>query len=114
MWWGWEVPVHGDPPGTRDSTQKERPCVIYQNDAFSQSGAATYVVIPLTHDISRQSPTGLLVKAGTAGFKQDSVILCDQLFTLKEVYFTSRMAKLSAEIMVQIDNRVRFVLGLPT
>jgi len=71
VWWGWEVPVHGDPPGMRDSTRKERPCVIYQNDALSNSGSATYIIIPMTHDVSRLSPTGLLIKAGTPGFKQD-------------------------------------------
>jgi mRNA interferase MazF len=97
--------------------EKERPAVVVQSDALTMAQGTgedkTVIVTPITKDVSRESATGLRVSKGTGGLPRDSVILCDQIFTVKRAYLVKRLGRLPDSMMDALERRLQSILGFP-
>lgn len=89
-----------------------RPVVIVQNSLLNRF-SRTVVVIPFTTNLKRaELPSSVLVTADAGGLKEDSVALCSQIRVLDKSRLTTRLGKLSDQMMKEIEDTLAFVLDM--
>jgi mRNA interferase MazF len=89
------------------------PAVVVQADRMRRS--STVVVVPLTSaaKAAEFQPRFLVAVSGrTSGLPRDGWAKCDQPTTLPTALLGQRAGRLSPESMAQVDDALRFVLGL--
>lgn len=96
---------HGSEPGF------DRPAIVLQNEDFDR--LATVIVIPTTSNLKRVTQRGnVLLKAGTAGLREDCVALCHQISCIDKSNLLDSLGELPPESLSQIETVVAYVLGL--
>jgi len=97
---------------TRGSEQAgTRPVVIFQKDILNKFTRT--VVIPFTTNLKRaQLPSGVLVRKGDGGLREDSVALCHQIRVLDRSRLTARLGSLSPATVEQIEAALAFTLDM--
>jgi mRNA interferase MazF len=98
-------------PGTEPG--KTRPCVVIQNDLLSSAGHPSTTILPMTSQrIEGAEPLRFNISARDK-LHQDSQILVDQARTIDNRRFASEaLTELKEHEMVQLDERLKIVLGL--
>ena len=98
---------------TRGSEQAgTRPVLVFQKDILSKF-TRTVIVIPFTTNLRRaQLPSGVLVRKGDGGLREDSVALCHQIRVLDRSRLTTRLGSLSPAAMEQIEAVLAFTLDM--
>lgn len=107
LWWASLPEPHGSGPGFR------RPVVVVQADSFNASRIRTVIAAVVTSNLRlAEAPGNVLLKARATRLKRDSVANVSQLVTLDRSLLTSRIGRLSAEQLQQLDGGLRLVLDL--
>jgi mRNA interferase MazF len=100
--------------GVGHEQQGKRPALVLSMDLFNQGPAGLVVVIPLTSKAakSRNILAHIPINPPEGGLRSASVVLCDQLRTISKNRLSTRWGTISAGTLAQIENAVRFLLGL--
>jgi mRNA interferase MazF len=110
VYWAILDPRSGSEQGGR------RPVVILSNDAFNASpNWHSIIVVPLSTSLSqaRRGPTAILIPAGQAGLRQDSVALCHQITTLDRAKLGGYVGRLPAQLLSDVEQGLRVALQFP-
>jgi mRNA interferase MazF len=100
-------------PRVRTKPGKLRPALVLQSNLMSEAGYPSTVVIPTTTRLVEDS--GLLrlrIPRGVGGLARDSDLLLGQLIAVANESFRQRTGMLPADLMQEVERRVRVVLGL--
>jgi mRNA interferase MazF len=90
-----------------------RPVLIVQDDCFNESNIKTIVVLPLTTNLRLlNAPGNVLVRKKEAKLSDDSVIIVAQLYAIDRTRFKEKISKVTKDIMEQVENGMKLVLGL--
>lgn len=109
VFWAELVPRSGSEQSGR------RPVVIVSHDGFNQVVAwRSIVVVPLSTSPRqrRRGPTAVLLPAGTAGLRQESVALCHQVTTLDRAKLSARIGELPAATLERMNEGLKAALSL--
>jgi mRNA interferase MazF len=107
VWWADLGAPDGSEPGFR------RPVLIVQDDAFNRSRLRTVIAVVLTSNIRLlEAPGNVLIPAKAAGLPKDSVANVSQIITIDRDFLTEPAGRLRGQVMKNIDNGLRLVLGL--
>ena len=99
-------------PTVGSEIKKTRPAVIIQNDTANRFSPVTIVAAITTKFDDKLYPTEVLIHAGEAGLKQDSVIVFDQIRTVDKIRIVKKLGKVSALTLRQADTALRISVGL--
>jgi mRNA interferase MazF len=97
---------------------KRRPAIVIQADRYNQSERHVSVA-EVTSNLTRTSdPANLLIHVATpdgkaTGLAQDSIVTCLQLATISEDRVTSVIGKLSAAMLLRLNNCLKAALEIP-
>jgi mRNA interferase MazF len=87
--------------------------LIVQDDAFNRSRLRTVIAVVLTSNIRLlEAPGNVLIPAKAAGLPKDSVANVSQIITIDRDFLTEPAGRLRGQVMKNIDNGLRLVLGL--
>lgn len=107
VWWA----DLGDPGGSEPGFR--RPVVIVQSDAFNHSRIRTVIAVVLTANLRLiDAPGNVLIPGKTAGLPKDSVANVSQVVTLDRDFLGELAGRIKGQLLTDIDNGLRLVLGL--
>lgn len=100
-------PPRGTEPG------KTRPCVVIQSNLLSGVGHPSTTILPMTSRlIEGAEPLRFNINARD-NLRQDSQVVIDQARTIDNRRFASEaLTELEEHEMVQLDERLKIVLGI--
>jgi mRNA interferase MazF len=81
------------------------------NDAINSHGRLV-IVVPLTTNISRLSPSHVLISHGEGGLNQDSKALTEQIRAMDKQRLTSKIGTLSEQSLRLIEQAIRNSLDM--
>lgn len=97
----------GSGPGFR------RPLLVVQSDDFNASTIRTTICAVVTSNLRlAEAPGNVRLARRSAGLSRDSVVNVSQLITVDKDTLTSRIGRLSAETLRDVDAGIRLVLSL--
>jgi len=100
-------PSRGTEPG------KTRPCVVIQNDLLSAAGHPSTTVLPITSRLIEAAEPLRFDIGARDSLRRDSQALIDQARTIDNRRFASEaLTELKEHEMVELDERLKIVLGL--
>jgi mRNA interferase MazF len=89
-----------------------RPVLVIQND-IGNAVSPTVIVAPLTtKSFTKEYPTNVNIRNGTAGLKEDSTALLSQIRTIDKRRLERRVGELTKALMSDVDEAIRVSLGL--
>lgn len=100
-------------PRVKTKPGKLRPAVVLQSDLVSEAGYPSTIVVPTTTRLVEDP--GILrlrIKKGMGGLAQDSDLLLGQLIAVANESFGREIGVLPTDLMDQLKERVRIILGL--
>jgi mRNA interferase MazF len=107
IWWADLPEPVGSGPGHR------RPVLVVQSDTFNRSRLATVTVVALTGNVRLlDAPGNVLIPAQSSGLPRDSVANVTQVLTVNRDLLTERVHGVSASIVKQVNEGLRFALDL--
>lgn len=102
-------------PRSGSEQSGRRPVVVVSHDGFNQiSTWRSIIVVPLSTSAKqrRHGPTAVPLRKGSAGLRQESVVLCHQVTTLDRGKLTDKIGELSTSALQRIDDGLRVALAL--
>jgi mRNA interferase MazF len=107
VWWASLPGPTGSGPGFR------RPVLIVQSNPFNESRISTVIVAVITSNLTiADAPGNVRVGKSESGLTKPSVVNVSQLFTLDRDLLTQRVRALPAEVMRDLNEGIRLVLGV--
>ena len=92
--------------------QKTRPVVVLSNDSINQF-AELAVVVPLTKNTARVSPSHALIPKGVAGLVFASKAVTEQIRAIDKHRLVKRLGRLGPDLLAQVERALRNTLALP-
>jgi mRNA interferase MazF len=107
IWWADLDEPRGSGPGDR------RPVLVVQADAFNRSRLATTLVVVISSNLRLvDAPGNVLLPARVTDLPKDSVANVTQVVTLDRDVLTERVGRVTPNLLRQVDEGLRLVLGL--
>ena len=94
-------------PARGTEIRKTRPAVVISNDACNQFGSRV-VVVPITSNVESLYPGEAVVRVKGKRAR----VLGDQIRSIDRQRLRARLARLTAEELVEVETAVRITLGL--
>jgi len=91
--------------------QKTRPVVVMSNDVINQHSQLV-IVVPLTTNVTRLSPSHVLIPRGEGGLTEDSKALTEQIRAMDKQRLTTRIGILSPRFLGLIEQAIRNSLDM--
>jgi len=92
--------------------RKTRPVVVVSNDSINRLSQLA-VVVPLTKNVARLSPSHAVVPRGVAGLSTDSKAVTEQVKAVDKRRLVKRLGRLPPEAMAQVDRALKITLAFP-
>jgi mRNA interferase MazF len=89
----------------------KRPVLIVSTDAFSSGSAELAVVLPITSK-AKGIPWHVPVKAGEAGLRTQSYVMCEMVRSVAHERLTKRLGAVSEATMREVEARLRILFEL--
>jgi mRNA interferase MazF len=92
--------------------KKTRPAIVVSNDStnhFSQ----LVVVVPLTKNTARLSPSHVVIPKGTARLTFPSKVVTEQIKAVDKQRILRKLGSLTAAVMEQVDRALKNTLAFP-
>lgn len=106
----YDVPTHGD--SSDDIESKKRPVLVIQREDVTDK-RHTVTILPLTTNLKRAGRTSItLQKKVYDKLDQDSLILCDQFFSINKEKLGGRVCRLTDAMMAAVTEKYRYVVNL--
>lgn len=99
-------------PAVGSEIKKTRPAIIIQNDTANRYSPVTIVAAITSKFDDRLYPTEVLIHAGEAGLRQDSVIVLDQIRTIDKTRIVKKIGRVSDFTLRRTDNALKISVGL--
>ncbi len=99
-------------PAVGSEIKKTRPAIIIQNDVANRFSPITIVAAITSKFDEKLYPTEVLIHAGEAGLKQDSVVVLDQIRTIDKTRIVKKIGKVSAFTLKRTDAALKISVGL--
>lgn len=101
----------GPAEGSRPA--KRRPVLIIQSDPYNTSRLNTVLVAVITSNTAlARMPGNVFIPATASGLPRDSVVNVTALATIDKSDLAGRVGQLPADLMYDVDQGLRRVLGL--
>ncbi len=95
---------------------KVRPVVVVSNDAANRratdGGRGVVTVVPVTSNVSRVLPFQTLLPLDATGLRHPSKAQAEQVRSLDVLRFRTRLGRLPADVVVDLDEALRLHLAL--
>lgn len=91
--------------------KKARPVVVVSNNVINQRSQLV-IVVPLTTNIERLSPSHVLIPHGEGGLSQDSKVLTEQIRAMDKQRLTGKAGSLSERFLRLIEQALRNSLDM--
>ena len=89
-----------------------RPVAVIQNNTGNEM-APTVIIAPLTtKKFSKDYPTNVHLKKGTASLREDSTVLLSQIRTVDKNRLEKKIGNISGEHLRVVDEAIKISLGL--
>lgn len=92
--------------------KKTRPAIVMSNDAINQYSQLA-VIVPLTKNTVRLSPSQTLIPKGTARLSFSSKVVTEQIKAVDKQRIARRLGRLPAGLLAQVERAVKNTLALP-
>lgn len=99
-------------PAVGSEIKKTRPAIIIQNDIANRFSPVTIVAAITSKFDEKLYPTEVLIYAGEAGLKQDSVVSLDQIRTIDKSRIVKKIGKVNEFTLKRTDVALRISVGL--
>lgn len=99
-------------PAVGSEIMKTRPAIIIQNDTANRFSPVTIVAAISSKFDDKLYPTEVLIHAGQAGLKQDSVIVLNQIRTIDKTRIVKKIGKVSSFTLKRADTALKISVGL--
>jgi len=101
-------------PVIRSEQGHIRPVLIVSRDAINKASSVV-LAAPFTgaENCPRIYPSQVLVRAGNAGLKKDSVLMTEQVRAISKKRLTKYLGTLSPGLMAQVAACLKIALDLP-
>jgi mRNA interferase MazF len=107
LWWASLQPPVGSGPGFR------RPLLVVQSDEFNDSTIRTTICAVVTSNLRlAEAPGNVRLRRRAAGLLRESVVNVSQLVTVDKSVLTSRIGRVTAETLRDVEAGIRLVLSL--
>ncbi len=107
LWWADLVDPRGSHPGYR------RPVIVIQSDAFNRSRVGTVIIGAINSNLDLvAAPRNVRLTRRESNLSRASVVNVSQLLTLDRRFLTERICRLPADVIRELEEGLRLVLGL--
>lgn len=99
-------------PAKGSEQSGRRPVLVIQNNIGNEV-SPTVIIAPLTtKKFSKEYPTNVRVKKGTANLKEDSAVLLSQIRTIDKNRLERKVGSISGELLIMVNEAIKISLGL--
>lgn len=88
-----------------------RPALVVSVDPFNHGPAGLVIVLPITSK-PKGIPLHVQIKPPEGGVRSTSYIKCEDVRSVAKERLTRRMGMISPSVQVEVDDRLRILLGL--
>jgi len=85
--------------------KKVRPVIVVSNNAINQRSQLV-IIVPLTTNVERLSPSHVLIPRGEGGLNQDSKALTEQIRAMDKQRLTGKIGALSERFLRLIEQAI--------
>ncbi|MEZ4731736.1 MAG: type II toxin-antitoxin system PemK/MazF family toxin [Caldilineaceae bacterium] len=85
--------------------QKRRPVIVVPNNAINRYSQLV-IVVPITTNLNRFSPSHVLLPKGEGGLQQDSKVLTEQIRALDKQRLAGKIGTVSPQFLLLIEKAI--------
>ena len=85
--------------------KKTRPVVVVSNDPINQYSQLV-IVVPLTTNLTRFSPSHVLLPQGEGGLREDSKVLTEQIRAMDKQRLVTKIGALSQQFLTLVGQAI--------
>lgn len=104
-----DVEVH---PSASKSSKHTQPFLVVQNDVGNSHSSVTIVAAIVPRDGVEISEVHVEIPPTQSGLAADSVILCDQLWSMNQEKIVRMIQAVDSEVMASVNAALKISLGL--
>ncbi|MGH7833076.1 MAG: type II toxin-antitoxin system PemK/MazF family toxin [Candidatus Binatia bacterium] len=92
--------------------RKTRPAIVISNDSINHFSQLV-VVVPLTKNAARISPSHVVIPKGTARLTFTSKVVTEQIKAVDKQRIVRRLGSVSSALLAQVERAIKNTLAFP-